>query len=1112
MLQTTLVKLVLGCAIAMLTVLLRPGAAFGQAAPTDLSDVKGWTLHPSHDAVKATIEPTAKGDGFTLSYNFTGGSGFVIARHTFAAPVELAENYEVSFTLSGAGPNNDLEVKLLDAATPGGEGAKLGNSVWWVKRRNFEWPGAEVPVRLNNKAKHFSFAWGPLNGGKIKNLGAVEIVVASSSGGKGTITVSDIQFRPLPVSKPYKGTPTATASSAAERHPAAAALDTDLGTSWVAQSGPTPPTFTLDFGALRDFDGLRIDWASRVTGFGVEASDDGQTWRSVWKGSPRGVALSFVDIPDTTAKLVRITIDGGGEQKGIAGLRVLQQPEGETLGVWRLMARDLLPSAFPRYFTGRQSSWTVLGAPTGTEEALINEQGTVELWRSGASLEPVVTNAAGKVVPWTSVKPPTMLGHGLPIARIEMTSNSYTITITSFVDGPAEDSTLLTRYELRPRATGKPGADRFHLLVRPFQVNPPWQFLNNVGGVARVRSIAVDTGAAGSSSPPQWFDLLCNGKHRVQLPLIEGASARLFAFDDGEAGVRLAKPDAFPLDAAATTSVTDARAAASADWSAPLNVTGTDPVVFVIACPLNKSERATVQGANAATITAEQFAARLAAAQKGWDALVSRSTVKLPAGRPNDRLSDSIRSSLAYILINRDGPGFQPGSRSYERSWIRDGALTSAALLEFGMTEEVRQFIDWYAAYQFPSGGIPSVVDGRGADPVTENDSHGQFIYALAEYYRHTRDEAFLQKHFGAVEKAVAHIEAERGKRKTAEYTGDKTRAEPGKPPVPLKAFYGLMPESISHEGYSSKPMHSYWDDFFTLKGLRDAAVIARALGKGDQAASWDAAATDLAKCIKDSIALACKIHGIGYIPGCPELGDFDATSTTIAINPCGALDDLPREWYDATFEKWWGFFSARKDGLTKWVDYTPYEWRIVGSLVTLGQRERAWSAMEWFLRDQLPPPALVETDATGWLHWAEIVHFDRGAGKWIGDMPHTWVASDFLRSVRTMLVYEQPSTDKPGATDLVLFAGVPEAWMFSDDGVTLTNLGTHAGPITAHLKKSGEVYELAYSGLPNLTGKVYLRPPRDSINQMELLEGEITKEEDGSYSSPSKSLKIRFY
>ena len=35
-------------------------------------------------------------------------------------------------------------------------------------------------------------------------------------------------------------------------------------------------------------------------------------------------------------------------------------------------------------------------------------------------------------------------------------------------------------------------------------------------------------------------------------------------------------------------------------------------------------------------------------------------------------INDTLRTSLAYILISRDGPALQPGTRSYARSWIRE--------------------------------------------------------------------------------------------------------------------------------------------------------------------------------------------------------------------------------------------------------------------------------------------------------------------------------------------------------------------------------------------------------------------------------------------------------
>src|SRR4029079_14490514 len=151
-----------------------------------------------------------------------------------------------------------------------------------------------------------------------------------------------------------------------------------------------------------------------------------------------------------------------------------------------------------------------------------------------------------------------------------------------------------------------------------------------------------------------------------------------------------------------------------------------------------------------------------------------------------------VRANLAYILINRDGPGLQPGSRSYERSWIRGGALTSTALLRLGHYAEVRDFIDWYSKFQFDNGKVPCCVDSRGADPVPENDSHGELIYLVAEYYRHTCDRAVLERRWSNVARAFAFMDSLRQSRMTPEYrTGDK------------RAFYGLLPQSISHEGYS---------------------------------------------------------------------------------------------------------------------------------------------------------------------------------------------------------------------------------------------------------------------------------------------------------------------
>jgi hypothetical protein len=81
--------------------------------------------------------------------------------------------------------------------------------------------------------------------------------------------------------------------------------------------------------------------------------------------------------------------------------------------------------------------------------------------------------------------------------------------------------------------------------------------------------------------------------------------------------------------------------------------------------------------------------------------------------------------------------------------------------------------------------------------------------------------------------------------------------------------------------------MHSYWDNLFTIRGLRDAVEIAQILNENILRERFIMLRDEFEVNLNNSIKLAIKIHNIDYIPGCAELGDFDATSTTIAMFPC---------------------------------------------------------------------------------------------------------------------------------------------------------------------------------------------------------------------------------
>jgi len=258
------------------------------------------------------------------------------------------------------------------------------------------------------------------------------------------------------------------------------------------------------------------------------------------------------------------------------------------------------------------------------------------------------------------------------------------------------------------------------------------------------------------------------------------------------------------------------------------------------------------------------------------------------------------------------------------------------------------------------------------------------------------------------------------------------------------------MPPSISHEGYSDKPAYSYWDDFWALAGYRDAVDIARALGETVEAerlaGSRDGFQRDLLASIDASVAR----HRIDYLPGAADRGDFDATSTTIALDPGGSLASLPRALVNATFERYWREFVQRRDGAVSWDAYTPYEWRNVGAFARLGWRDRIPALLDFFMKDRRP---------AGWNQWAEVVGRDTRAPRFIGDMPHAWVSADFIRSVLDLFAYERPA-DRA----IVLAAGIPVAWM-GGRGIAIEGLRTPWGLLGYSLRHEGARLDLTVKG-----------------------------------------------
>ncbi|MDR6672712.1 discoidin domain-containing protein [Xanthomonas sp. 1678] len=990
--------------VAVLGLAVAQAFAAGPTAPLALdgfNNLDNWQIVVSNQVTASTRLVQAASGGrakaICLDYDFNGVSGYAGIRR--ALPVEYPDNYQLSFQLRGDSPSNDLQFKLVDAS---------GDNVWWVNRPRYDFPKQWTTVAF--KKRQIDKAWGPSPEKELKRSAQIEFTIYNQVGGKGTVCFDQLALTPLP---PQDTSPLAVKVSA-DTAPALEQriADGKADTVWYSGNAKTQ-TVMLDLGKVREFGGAKLQWAPGVyaSRYRLQGSADGRSWRELRNVTAGNGGTDWLPMPETEARYVRIDLeDGPSFRYGIADIALQPLAFAATPNDFvKSVAADSTRGWFPRGFSGEQPYWTIVGLDGGREQGLVGEDGAIEVGKGGFSIEPFLL-LDGKRLSWADVKTAQSLQDDyLPIPSVDWSHDNAGLRITAFVQGTPEQAQLVARYRLS-NPSKQPHDYTLALAVRPFQVNPPSQFLNTVGGVSPIHLLVFDGDQVQVNGEPRVF--------AVQKP----DAAYATAFDAGIDVERLsADGAALPQQA----SDADGLASGALLYRGRLAPGEVREVALLIP---QTGAQALPAGFDPAKAQ-QQVAAQ-------WREKLDRVQLHVPA--EGKALADTLRTALAHMLISRIGPRLQPGTRSYSRSWIRDGAMISEGLLRLGRADVAREYLEWYAPYQFANGMVPCCVDDRGSDPVPENDSHGELIFGVADYYRYSGDRAFLEKMWPHVLAAYEYMEQLR----LSERTEENRARNP--------AFYGMMPVSISHEGYSAKPMHSYWDNFWALRGYKDAVEIAAELGRIDDAARFAAARDEFRQDLYASLDSATQQHHIDFLPGSAELGDFDPTSTTIALAPGGEQGRLPPQLLGNTFERYWGEFASRRDGKREWKDYTPYEWRNVAAFVRLGWRERAWDATQFFFKDRAPQP---------WNQWAEVVSRTPRKPFFVGDLPHAWVGSDFVRSVLDMFAYARDVDDS-----LVLAAGVPAAW-FDGKGIAIQDLRTAQGELSYQLRRQKNRLTLGIAG-----------------------------------------------
>jgi hypothetical protein len=438
--------------------------------------------------------------------------------------------------------------------------------------------------------------------------------------------------------------------------------------------------------------------------------------------------------------------------------------------------------------------------------------------------------------------------------------------------------------------------------------------------------------------------------------------------------------------------------AAALAWRVTINP-GKNEFRFII--PLGQSEQKKISRLTPQPMDLEELVHR-------WQKTLRGVEIQLP----DRRVTDAYYASLAYILINADQFMPHPGPWAYDLFWYRDTAYMLAALLRNGKYNFARRTLQHLMKAQLASGEFPPIFDLNYQQVGhREWDSQGQAIFTLAEYSRFTGETGLIQQNWNQIERGVRFLDS-----------------------LQSLSPAGILPPSWSAEDLGSQQWHHFWDDFWAIRGLQDASWLAKQIGEREKSAELFSKAEILRSRVRSSIDKIIKENNISWIPNGPEdlYGSSMARGTTPGIWPGGALnvkDPLVKKSFDYYWEKWIAPFNG---AYLHQGNFWPYAFELATCFILLDQPDRAKKILDWHLNHQTMP---------GVYAWGEQID-STSLTFYAGDIPHGWVAADYINFVQHLLCFVRQDS-------LILGAGIPEEWLETGQIIKVQGMPTYLGKVT---------------------------------------------------------------
>lgn len=389
-----------------------------------------------------------------------------------------------------------------------------------------------------------------------------------------------------------------------------------------------------------------------------------------------------------------------------------------------------------------------------------------------------------------------------------------------------------------------------------------------------------------------------------------------------------------------------------------------------------------------------------AAHPERWkDVLSGAATLRVPDRRVQFLFDAAVRNLVLHCPLD-----VYPGPYTYKRFWFRDAALILHAMLCAGLTLRARRVIDRFRKRQ--------KVDGFFHSQSGEWDSNGEALWIMHRYAQLSGARVPVDWR-SSVHNAARWIIRKRC-------------------PVKKDVLHsGLLPAGFSAEHLGNNDFY-YWDDFWSVAGLRSAAAMCRYWKDEKDARHFEEQAVDLMHAIDISLEKSKSIRDYHGIPASPyRRMDAGAIGSIVAGYPLNLLD--PRDPRLLGTIDW-----LMSNSMLKGAFFQDMIHSGMNPYLTLHMAQVLLRAGDTHFQDLVRVVAELASP-TG--QWPEAVH-PRTGGGCMGDGQHIWAAAEWVMMIRNMFIREEGER-------LELLTGVPAEWLAPNSVGSFGPAPTPWGPVT---------------------------------------------------------------